>query len=565
MTNTIINASALVITPAAPAPAATAPASSAAPPPLSRKLVYSRPDNPSYVQVESVLATLDGGAGAALFASGMAAASAMATALLRVGDRMVCPSYSYFAIRVFFREYCDRGGIEFALFDSSVKGSLEAAIGTDGRTKLVWVETPANPSWTVTDIAHAATAAHAQNAVLCVDATVLTPLLCRPIDFGADFVMHSATKYLNGHSDVIAGAIVAAVESDAWEAVKRARAIGGAVLGAFEAWLLLRGMRTLHIRIKRQSDSALTLAARLHAHPRITHVLYPGLITHPMHAVSVAQQSGSQAAGTMFGGMLSIRVAGGAEAALHLLSRLKIWAPATSLGGVESLIEHRATVEGPDSGVPGDLLRLSVGLEDAEDLFQDLSRALDGRKRHSNNDKPESKKRKAEQAEQHATTVASGATSLLGGGDGGVEGSLLMDNASPDGNKRRCKRGCMGLVCLTDRSTHSRVQAKHYCARSDGPFPAWVRAGFPGEDDAWVARKVDERSELKWGEGLPQVEGLPPLSYPTLTAESDGGGGGAGGGVFAGVFAGAGKDSETTVNEGDGGGQGEGGAGSAGR
>jgi cystathionine gamma-synthase len=265
---------------------------------------------------------------------------------------MVCPSYSYFAIREFFREYCDRGGIEFALFDSSVEGSLEAAIGTDGKTKLVWVETPANPSLTVTDIGRAATAAHAQNAMLCVDATVLTPLICRPIAFGADFVMHSATKYLNGHSDVVAGAIVAAADDEKWAAVKCARAMGGAVLGSFEAWLLMRGMRTLHIRVKRQSDTAMSLAVRLHAHPKVTNVLYPGLVNHPMHAVSVAQQSGSQRMGTMFGGMLSIRVVGGAAAALELLKLVRIWAPATSLGGVESLIEHRATVEGPTSGIP---------------------------------------------------------------------------------------------------------------------------------------------------------------------------------------------------------------------
>ena len=254
------------------------------PPPQEQpKLVYGRPDNPTYVQVESVLAAMDGGVGAALFASGMAATAGMAQALLRVGDRMVCPSYSYFATRQFFHEYCERGGIEFVLFDSSVEGSLEAAIGNDGKTKLVWVETPANPSWTVTDIARAAAATHAANATLVVDATVLTPLICRPIDFGADFVMHSATKYLNGHSDVIAGVVVAATDDERWKSVRRVRAMGGAVLGSFEAWLLMRGMRTLHVRVKRQSDTAMALALRLQAHPKAGSVYIHPIFTsfHP--------------------------------------------------------------------------------------------------------------------------------------------------------------------------------------------------------------------------------------------------------------------------------------------
>jgi len=227
-------------------------------------------------------------------------------------------------------------------------------------------------------------------------------------------VMHSATKYLNGHSDVVAGAVVAAVADARWDKVKRARAAGGAVLGAFEAWLLMRGMRTLHLRVKRQSESAMSLALRLRSHPAISHVLYPGLPDHPAHHVSAHQQSAN---GTMFGGMLSIRVHGGAAAVLAALALVRVWTPATSLGGVESLIEHRATVEGPTSGIPEDLLRLSVGLEDADDLFFDLKSALEGKRSKLEGG---GKKRKS-----------GGGMDVTGYGLGGTE------------QKRKfCKRGC---------------------------------------------------------------------------------------------------------------------------
>ena len=365
--------------------------------PRRATLMYSRPDNPTYVQAESVLAALDGGVGAALFSSGMAAAAALATALLRVGDRVAFPLRSYFAIRAFFREHCERSGVEFALYDCAAPGDLARAAGDDGKCALVWVETPANPTWEVTDLRDAAAVSKSQNASLCVDATVLTPLCFRPVEFGADFVMHSATKYLNGHSDVVAGAIVAAADDERWDAVRRARAMSGAVLGPFEAWLLCRGMRTLAVRVPRQCRTAETLARRFDERKDIVReVLYPGLPSHPGHAVALAQaasrrrriESGVEGSNAIsgsdspkFGGMLSIRCAGGKEAALRALSLVRVWCPATSLGGVESLAEHRWTLEGEGSPTPDDLLRLSVGLEDPDDLFEDLAAALEGASR----------------------------------------------------------------------------------------------------------------------------------------------------------------------------------------
>jgi cystathionine gamma-synthase len=239
-----------------------------------------------------------------------------------------------------------------------------------GRTKLVWIETPANPTWPVTDIAAAAAIAHAAGARLAIDSTVATPVLTRPIEFGADIVMHSATKYLNGHSDVVAGALVAARQDEFWERITAIRTGNGAILGPLEAWLLLRGMRTLHLRVERACRSAEAVAAHFADHPRVSGVLYPGLAGHSGHAVAARQMSGG------FGGMLSIRVAGGEAAAIAAAARVGLWKRATSLGGVESLIEHRASIEGAGTPAPPDLLRLSVGIEDPADLIDDLDQAL---------------------------------------------------------------------------------------------------------------------------------------------------------------------------------------------
>jgi cystathionine gamma-synthase len=234
----------------------------------------------------------------------------------------------------------------------------------------VWIETPANPLWTITDIAAACDIAHAAGAAVAIDSTAATPVLTRPLELGADIVMHSATKYLNGHSDVIAGSLTGPRDDEFWQRLVAGRSSGGAILGSLEAYLLLRGMRTLHLRVERACRSALRVAEAMAAHPRTVDVLYPGLPSHPGHAVAARQMAGG------FGGMLSIRVKGGEGAAIATAAKVEIWKRATSLGGVESLLEHRASIEGAGSPVPPDLLRLSVGIEDADDLIADLEQAL---------------------------------------------------------------------------------------------------------------------------------------------------------------------------------------------
>jgi cystathionine gamma-synthase len=330
---------------------------------------YSRDDNPSYDQAERLLAALEGGAEALLFASGMAAATAVFQAL-RPGDHVVVPRVMYWALRNWATTFGAAWGLEVSIVDTDRLNDLRAAL-RPGRTRLVWIETPANPTWVVTDIAAAAEIAHAAGARLAVDSTVATPVLTRPLSLGADLVMHSATKYLNGHSDVIAGALVTRAKDEAWARIARLRAQLGGVLGPFEAWLLLRGMRTLFPRVAAASRAALAVAEHLARHPRVAAVMYPGLPDDPGHAIARKQMQGG------FGGMLSIRVGGGVAAAIASAAHVSIWKRATSLGGVESLVEHRASVEGAGSPAPPDLLRLSAGLEHPDDLIADLDAALD--------------------------------------------------------------------------------------------------------------------------------------------------------------------------------------------
>jgi cystathionine gamma-synthase len=329
---------------------------------------YSRSGNPTYEQPQALIARLEGGEAALLFASGSAAAGAVFAAL-EPGDHIVAPKVMYYALRNWMQARLTGWGLEFSFVDAQVPDAIAAAI-QPGRTKLVWVETPANPTWEVTDIATAADSAHAGGARLAVDSTVGAAVLTHPIALGADIVMHSATKYLNGHSDVVAGALVTARRDDFWDRIVQARSQGGAVLGPVEAWLLMRGMRTLPLRIERASRSAQIIAEHFNADPRILAVLYPGLSSHPGHAVARRQMRGG------FGGMLSLRVRGGEAAAIAAAAQVALWKRATSLGGVESLIEHRASTEGVGTSTPGDLLRLSVGLEDPEDLIADLDQAL---------------------------------------------------------------------------------------------------------------------------------------------------------------------------------------------
>jgi cystathionine gamma-synthase len=329
---------------------------------------YGRDTNPTFKPAEDLLADLEGGAAALLFASGMAAATAAFQALAP-GDHVVAPKVMYWSLRNWLAGFAVRWGLAVTFVAMDDLAALAAAV-VPGRTKLVWIETPANPTWVVTDIAAAAAIARRAGARLAVDNTVATPALTRPLSFGADLVMHAATKALNGHSDVVAGALVAAQADEFWERVRVNRQQLGGVLGSFEAWLLLRGMRTLFIRVPVASGNAARLAERLASHPQVREVLYPGLAGHPGHAVAARQMRGG------FGALLSIRVAGGGAAAIATAARVRLWKRATSLGGVESLIEHRASIEGADTPAPDDMLRLAVGIEDADDLYRDLDEAL---------------------------------------------------------------------------------------------------------------------------------------------------------------------------------------------
>jgi cystathionine gamma-synthase len=329
---------------------------------------YGRPDNATTRHAEAVLAALEEAHEAALFGSGMAAATAIVLAL-PAPSHIVASQVMYWAFRHWLATEAPRLGHRVDFADSSDLAAMAAAI-KPGSTKLVYVETPGNPLWTISDIAALAGLAHAAGALLALDSTVATPVFTRPLQLGADLVMHSASKYLNGHSDVIAGAVAAARPSEAWERVKTVRTQLGAVIGPFEAWLLLRGLRTLDVRVRTQAATAMLLAGRLAGHAQVSHVLYPGLPAHPGHAVAMRQMGGG------FGAMLSIRVAGGERAAIAAAAAVRLWKRATSLGGVESLIEHRASVEGAGSPCPPDLLRLSVGLEDPDDLMADLAQAL---------------------------------------------------------------------------------------------------------------------------------------------------------------------------------------------
>ncbi|MDX2155309.1 MAG: aminotransferase class I/II-fold pyridoxal phosphate-dependent enzyme [Hyphomicrobiaceae bacterium] len=333
-----------------------------------RSYSYSRPDNPLTRQVEDVLRQLEGGERAMVFASGMAAACTAMLALDRPAH-VVAPSVMYWGLKKWLADDAPSLGVRTTFVDATSIEAIRAAI-VPGETRMVWIETPANPMWGISDIRAAAQAAHAAGALLAVDSTVATPVLTRPIELGADVVMHSATKYLNGHSDVLAGAIVLA-RGDAYaDRLARGRSMLGAVIGPMEASLLLRGMRTLHLRVRHQCVSALSIAGHFAAHPRIEAVLYPGLERDPGHATAARQMSGG------FGGMLSVRVKGGETAAIRAAANVKLWKRATSLGGVESLVEHRASVEGPGTPCPPDLLRLSVGIEAVADLIADLEQAL---------------------------------------------------------------------------------------------------------------------------------------------------------------------------------------------
>ena len=329
---------------------------------------YGRDENPGFAVAEKVLAELEGGSAALLFSSGMAAAMAIVQSL-QPGDRIVAPKVMYWGLRNWLIKFCENWGLRLDLFDTANPDALAKTVDK-GKTKLVWIETPCNPTWDVIDIAAAAEIAHGIGAWFAVDSTVPTPVLTQPIKHGADIVMHSATKYLNGHCDVIAGALVTAKEDELWERICQIRTEAGAILGSFEAWLLQRGMRTLFLRIRKACESAMAIAEHFEGHANVKAVMYPGLPNHPGHEIARRQMDGG------FGGMLSLRMKGGADSALAVVKRCKVFTRATSLGGVESLIEHRYSIEGKRSPIPKDLVRISIGIESVDDLIADLEQAL---------------------------------------------------------------------------------------------------------------------------------------------------------------------------------------------
>jgi cystathionine gamma-synthase len=329
--------------------------------------VYGRSDNPTLQDAERLLCAMEGGDGAMLFSSGMSAAMSVIMAF-EEPTHVLASSQMYYGLRRWLQAI-GRFGHTISFCDTSDLAALEQSLATMP-PGLIWIETPSNPAWAVTDIEAVCRMAHNIAAVVCVDSTIATPVLTRPLAHGADLVMHSATKYLNGHSDINAGALVAADRNALWKRIGRWRAEQGIGLGAVEAWLLARGMRTLHLRISAQSQTAAFLAESLQGNPAISRVLYPGLRSHPGHAVAARQMTGG------FGGMLSIHIAGGRAMAIDVARNTSLWTCATSLGGFESLIEHRATMEGSDAQCSDDLLRLSIGLEDPKDLLADLEAAL---------------------------------------------------------------------------------------------------------------------------------------------------------------------------------------------
>jgi cystathionine gamma-synthase len=324
---------------------------------------YIRDASPTIEAFERVVGSLEGGHATA-FSSGMAAAAAVLDGLAP-GDLVVAPEVSYPGVRGLLAERAESGALEVTLVDQT---DVEAAIGAIDGARLVWAETPSNPLLGITDLRALAEAAHERGAALAVDATLATPLLQRSLELGADFVVHSATKYIAGHSDSLLGVVVTADEAG-HEALVERRVLTGAVPGPFETFLGLRGIRTMALRVERSQENAAELARRLAAHPAVSRVRYPGLADDPGHELAARQMSG-------FGGMVAFEVGAGAEAADAVCAGVRLIANATSLGGVETLIERRARYPSEQAHVPANLLRLSVGCEHVEDLWTDLDRAL---------------------------------------------------------------------------------------------------------------------------------------------------------------------------------------------
>jgi cystathionine gamma-synthase len=333
---------------------------------FSRGFIYSRSDNPNREALEDCLRQLEGGTAAAAFSSGMAATAAVFQAL-STGDHVIVPNDCYHGTARLLQEVFSHWGLEDTFVDMTDPEQVGQAI--QHNTRLIWVETPSNPLLKITDVALIVEIAHNAGVLCACDNTWSSPILQRPIELGADLVMHSTTKYLGGHHDVLGGAIISREDSDFFQQVKLIQHSCGPVPSPFECWLVLRGIRTLHLRMPAHSKNAMSIARFLNDHPRVEAVYYPGLPDHPGHDIAARQMS-------KFGGMVSFQVKGGQDEAMPVPAKVKVFIRATSLGGTESLIEHRASIEGPNTRTPDNLLRVSVGLENTEDLIEDLAQAL---------------------------------------------------------------------------------------------------------------------------------------------------------------------------------------------
>jgi cystathionine gamma-synthase len=333
---------------------------------------YSRSGNPTRDALQECLAALEGGPVGLAFASGLAAEDTLLRTVCRPGDHVVIPDDAYGGTYRLFAKVAERWGLEFTPAKVSDPDAVRAAI-RPGSTKIVWVETPTNPLLGIADLAVLAAVAHDADALLVVDNTFASPYLQQPIAHGADVVVHSTTKYIGGHSDVVGGALIAA-DAGLGDELRYHQNAMGAINGPFDAWLTLRGIKTLGVRMDRHCDNAERIAAYLEGHAKVAKVIYPGLPSHPGHEVAAKQMR-------RFGGMISFRAAGGEDQAVEVCNRAKLFVLAESLGGVESLIEHpgrmtHASAAGSPLEVPGDLVRLSVGIETVDDLLADLEQAL---------------------------------------------------------------------------------------------------------------------------------------------------------------------------------------------
>ena len=331
----------------------------------SRGFMYSRNENPNRNALEQGVSVLEGGDAAAAFGSGMAAAMAIFQAL-SPGDHILAHVDAYYGTMRLLRDVFLRWKLNAEFIDMTDIARIKSALRPD--TKVAWIETPSNPLWRVVNLAAAIDAAHDIGAI-CVCDNTCSPTLQRPFEFGADIVHYSTTKYFGGHCDVMGGILISKKDDEFFQRVRSIQYSGGAVPSPFDSWLILRGMRTLPWRMRAHCENAMKVAEFLASHPKVEHVHYPGLSSHPGHEIAAKQMN-------QFGGMLSLEVQGGSRAAMRVAASTKIFTRATSLGGVESLIEHRASIEGPGSRSPEGLLRLSIGLENAEDLIEDLGQAL---------------------------------------------------------------------------------------------------------------------------------------------------------------------------------------------